>query len=202
MKRFRVELVLAGLAAMLAASAALAVKNQRLSLHESVALAGATHRVVLTHEDLTLTTTNGTAQTVELFNAQAKEGVELVAAVLKTAFLSSSQTGLVSVAVTVGDAADPDRYLTTTEVCSHGTEVWLKYGRGVSDATTTTLVYDKGGDTDAGTNVVVTAVVPAQNVYTTETAVNAVATPTTGAFGLDALTQGELWLYFRVIKAD
>lgn len=103
-----------------------AISVQRLTINEAAALASATHRVIITHNDLT-TSATGTAQAVTMFAAQAKQGVELVAMKLNVPF-KGPNTNLVSVALTVGDGT-ADRYLQTTELCERGTEIYLKYGR-------------------------------------------------------------------------
>ncbi|MEI7903042.1 MAG: hypothetical protein WCK89_22615, partial [bacterium] len=95
---------------------------------------GATHVAVITHADLTDTNVN-TAQTLtNVFTVAEKQGVQLVAMQLITAFnAGNNATG--SVAVIVGDGTDTDLYLTSTELNSNLTEVWLKYGRSVQAAT-------------------------------------------------------------------
>ena len=83
---------------------------------------GATHVLTMTYADFTETTTN-TAQTfTNVFAVSAKEGVQLVAMQLKTAYDTGNTNYTGSCAVTVGDGADADLYLTSTELASDGTK--------------------------------------------------------------------------------
>lgn len=103
---------------------------------------GATHVATITHADLTETNVD-TAQTLtNVFVVAAKQGVQLVAMQLITAFdAGNNATG--SVCVTVGDGTDTDLYLTSTELNSNLTEVWLKFGRSVQAETSGSLIYAK-----------------------------------------------------------
>lgn len=114
---------------LLAGVSAQAVRVYRLTLQEQAVMDSATHRAVITHADLTESATN-TAQAVKLFEAQAKQGYELVAVLLREPF-TGPNTNLVSVALTVGDGT-ADRYLQSMELCERGTEIYLKYGRVAS----------------------------------------------------------------------
>lgn len=177
-----------------------------LSLNEG-APKGATHCVKITHADLTATGTNGTAQTItNLFAVAAKQGVECVAAVLKTPFTYSTTNGLSSVTLEVGDGTDADLFLKSMELCSHGTEVFLKYGRGdeisptVATATLTNVIYGAGATTGNVTYVTgVTAGTPyGHKLYTTADYVDFVFTPTGTEWALADLDAGEVWIYFKV----
>lgn len=112
---------------MLAARLALASSFRPLPEQERANI-GATHVATVTYADLTETNTN-TAQTLtNVFAVAAKEGVQLVAMQLVTAFDTGNTNYTGSVLVTVGDGTDTDLYLTSAELASDGTEVWLKYG--------------------------------------------------------------------------
>ena len=87
---------------------------------------GANMEVQVLYTNLTTTTTN-TAQTLTM-NVQAKYGVKLAAMMLKKAFDTSNTNFTGSLAVKVGDGDDDDKYLTSTELASDGTEVWMKFG--------------------------------------------------------------------------
>lgn len=93
---------------------------------------GATWVIEFTYGDLTTTETN-TAQTfTNVFPLVAKMGVECRAAVLATAFDSGNTNYTTSLALKVGDSSDDDLFLSSTELASDGTEVYLKYGQAVS----------------------------------------------------------------------
>jgi len=105
---------------------------------QTKAATGADFVMVITVDDLTETTAD-TVQTNSDFAVLAKQGVELVAMVLKTAFYDTATNGNNSLLMTVGDGTDADLYLTSTELNSYGTEVWLKFGRA-HDATVVSTV--------------------------------------------------------------
>jgi len=71
---------------------------------------GATHRAVLTHEDLTETTAN-TAQTVALATVENKVAVECVYADLVTPFQDASDAAFNTNTLTVGDGGSAARLL-------------------------------------------------------------------------------------------
>lgn len=125
--------------------AAFAAPSVRPCLIEEQAAIGATHVVELEAEDFSATATN--IETVALMAVPADVGVELVAAVLDTAFSDASDTNLVSAAVVVGDGNDTDRYLLSTQLCGLGTEVNLAYG------TTNGLAYTSADTVDVGVTV-------------------------------------------------
>jgi hypothetical protein len=115
---------------------------------------GATHEVTITHADLTETTTN-TAETLASFAVVAKQGVKLVAMHLVTPFDTISTNYTTSTLLTVGDGTDADLYLTSTELNTDGTEVYLKFGRlPISTYTSGTFVTNVADATaNALTNV-------------------------------------------------
>jgi len=130
---------------------------------------GATHVFTFEHSDLTESATN-TAQALT-FNVAAKMGVEVVAAELAEAFTDSATNAFDSVAVKVGDGTDDDMFLTSTEVNSYGTEVWLKYGRALSN-----------------------------KVYTATDTIDITVTPC-ATYALEDLDAGEMKIYFRIRDA-
>ena len=161
---------------------------------------GANYLVVITHEDLTTSTTN-TAQTLtNALPVKAKQSVELVACMLKTAFSDDATNAFNGLTVTVGDGTDADLFLASTELNVYSNEVWLKQGRtgwdgagttafvtGVVDSTTA-LVYMTNvtvtTETWSGTNVVLTV----SPLYGTTTVVTATSAST--ANGLNATGVG------------
>jgi len=159
---------------------------------------GATHVVKITQADLTEAVSN-TAQTITtLFPVAAKQGVECIAAVLKTAFVDSTEAALASVTLTVGDGTDADLFLTSMELDSYGTEVFLKYGR--TQAGVATTIYAAPVTTGTCTNAYSVMVDGSygKKLYTTADTVDFVFTPAGGVHGLVDLTAGEVWIYFRV----
>jgi len=157
---------------------------QPLRIEESVAW-DATDVAIITYEDLTETTTN-VAQTIsDVMTVAAKQGLELVAAVLVTPFTDTATNAFASVAVTVGDGTDADLYLTSMELNSYGTEVYLQYGRTVWNSGTTNNVTLSYG----------------RKLYTAADTIDFVFTPTTG-YALSALDAGEVRFYFRRFRAQ
>lgn len=159
----------------------------KLTANEAAAK-GATHAVKFTWADFSTSTgTNGATYTnTTAFPVLAKQGVECVAMQLVTPFEYTTTNGLSSVAVVVGDGTDPDLYLTSTELCVHGTEVFLKYGR---------TVWNSG----ASTADVTFAYSP--KVYTADDTVDFIFTPTGTAWSLSQCDKGEVWFYFRIRDA-
>lgn len=106
------------------------------------ALVGATHVVRFSFEDFASSTDTNTALIVtNLSPIAAKERVECVGMVLESAFDTGNTNHTGSVALTVGDSSDEDLYLTSTELASDGSEVFVKSGR--TDAETITSVVTK-----------------------------------------------------------
>lgn len=90
---------------------------------QTQAATGFTHELVIDHEDFTST---GNTQTFT-FDVPAGAAVGKAFHRLVTDFDSSDAT-LISLAYTVGDGGDADRFMTSTEVCVDGTEVDYKVG--------------------------------------------------------------------------
>lgn len=95
------------------------------------AATGFTHRINLTHEDLTETTAN-TAQTIAIFTLAAGDVVKDAALAVTTPFEDASDNTLNTTTVIVGDGDDDDQYITSTEVNVNGSEV--KYKACAADA--------------------------------------------------------------------
>ena len=173
---------------------------------EGKADTGANYLVVVTHADLTETTANTAQSLTNVLPVLAKQGVELIACRLVTAFTDDATTAFSSVAVTVGDGTDADLYLTSTELDSYGTEVWLKFGRTGWDGGAATSIVFSGADTNTlTTQIVYTVSSPLTEVgrklYTAADYVDFVFTPT-AAYALSALDNGEVWFYFRILDAN
>lgn len=84
----------------------------------------ATHVAEITYADLTAA---GNTQTLSGIPIAAKMGFEVVGAQLTEAFVSSDGT-LASTAITIGDGGLATRFLSSTELNTQGTEVFLKGG--------------------------------------------------------------------------
>lgn len=112
--------------------------NSMALLQEEIAVHNANVRRVITHEDLTETTAN-TAQVIELMTKGAGKSVELVKSQVITPFQDASDAAFNTTPLTVGDAGDADRLLTSQEVNVNGTEVLVKKGTGT--------VYEPSSDT-------------------------------------------------------
>ena len=89
---------------------------------ETKAATGFTHKSVVTHEDLTLTTADAD-QTIALLSVVAGDVVEKAAYKLVTAFSDASDSALNDTKVQVGDGTDTDEYIAATQVNVNGTEV-------------------------------------------------------------------------------
>ena len=92
---------------------------------ETAAQVGFTHRITLTHEDLTQATAN-TAQTIPILSVPAGAYVRDCAIHLETPFKDTSDTAFNTTAITIGDDGDAARLLTSTELNVNGTEVFWK----------------------------------------------------------------------------
>ena len=95
------------------------------------AATGFTHRINITHEDLTETTAN-TAQTIAIFTVSAGDVVNDAALAVTTPFEDASDNAFNTTTVQVGDGDDTDQYIASTEVNVNGTEV--KYMACAADA--------------------------------------------------------------------
>ena len=193
-------------------------------LEQERANLGATHEVTIEYSDLAAGTTTNTALTLtNVFDVAAKQGVQLVAMQLVTAFDTGNTNYTGSLAVEVGDGADADLYLTSTELASDGSEVWIKFGRSVQAATSAistnvtgiTLQTVSLADTNGVTALVVTNVVAAsaaqtrlsaltddstgRKVYTAADTIDFKFTPNAEE-AVSANTSGEVRFYFKIVK--
>ena len=107
------------------------MKTSNLTLNESAANGGFTHRIEIGHADLTETTTN-TAQVLEALTLPAGAVVLNVAAKLITPFKDASDNAFNNVAIEIGDGADTDRYLASTQINENGTEIDFAAGSGAA----------------------------------------------------------------------
>jgi hypothetical protein len=83
---------------------------------------GFTHKVILTSADLTETTAN-TAQVIELITVELGSRVAECSHYLKTDFEDASDAAFNATPITVGDGTDPNRFLTSQELNTNGTEI-------------------------------------------------------------------------------
>jgi hypothetical protein len=89
------------------------------------AATGYTHKVVLTHEDLTTTTAN-TAQTIALLSVEAGDVVHSAAWKMVTSFQDASDSAYNTTTFIIGDDGSTNRFLSSTEANENGTEVYYK----------------------------------------------------------------------------
>jgi len=154
-----------------------------LTVNEAVAWGGATHAVTLDVADLT--TTNGnTAQTFSV-PVLAKQGASVVAYTLETAFQDTAPVTNNTLALTVGDGSTADLFLTSTEMCVDGTEVYLKFPEAVYNST------------GQATNVTLAA---RSKVYTADGNMVLTVTPK-AANGVSEMDTGKVTLYVRILDA-
>lgn len=97
------------------------MKQYKLSLEEQAAT-GFTDKFVLTHADLTESTTN-TAQTIALYSAAVGEIVRSAGHILITPFEDASDNTLSTTTIIVGDDGDTNRFLVSTELNANGSYV-------------------------------------------------------------------------------
>lgn len=97
-----------------------------LGVEESVLRAGATHEARVTYEDFDTSTTN-TAEAIT-FGVVSNTGVQVMYAKVHTPFDTGNTNYLGSLALTVGDGGDADRYLASMQLASNSTNDWVKYG--------------------------------------------------------------------------
>ncbi len=151
--------------------------SYRPVLEQERGFVGATHVATFTYADLTETNA-ATAQTNStVFTVKAKQRVELIGMELVTAFnAGDNATG--SVCVIVGDGADPDFYLDSTELNSNKTEVWSKFGRAYQGITTATSV--NMTNVALSTETVLTGVTIASEIDVLDSVTPSVAAALTG----------------------
>jgi hypothetical protein len=110
--------------------------------YESKAATGFTHKVVVTHSDITESTAD-TDQTIAILSVAAGDIVEKAAYKLVTAFSDASDSALNDTKVQVGDGGDTDRYIAATQVNVNGTEVLY-----ANNANTTSYAYTAADTVD------------------------------------------------------
>lgn len=171
---------------------------------------GATHVLTLDYTDLaTGTDTNTAVVLTNIVEFAAKTGAELLYMKLNTAFDTANTNFTGSTLLEVGDSADADLFLTSTELASDGTEVFLAYGRRDADTITSTVTKQTVSltDTNAVTAVVVTnalvastgtAGVVGRKLYTAANYLKVTFTPNAEE-ALSANTSGSVSLYFRLL---
>jgi len=86
------------------------------------AATGFTHKVVVTHTDITESAAD-TDQTIALLSVAAGDVVEKAAYKLVTAFSDASDAAFNDTKVQVGDGTDTDEYIAATQVNLNGNEV-------------------------------------------------------------------------------
>lgn len=84
----------------------------------------------ITHEDLTETAAN-TAQVIDLIDVEAGDILEALWVDNATPLQDDSDAAFNTTVLTVGDADDADRFLTSAELNVNGTEVLGKMGLGM-----------------------------------------------------------------------
>ena len=95
---------------------------------ETKAATGYTHKVIITHVDLTTATAN-TAQTIELLSVAAGDVVNTAAVKVVTAFSDASDTAYNTTTLIVGDDGTTNRYVTSQELTVNAAaEVLYKAG--------------------------------------------------------------------------
>ena len=92
---------------------------------ETKAATGYTHKVIITHDDLTMATAN-TVQTIELLSVAAGDVVNTAAVKVVTAFSDASDTAYNTTTLIVGDDGTTNRFVTSQELNVNGTEVLYK----------------------------------------------------------------------------
>lgn len=101
-----------------------------LQLEEQSAT-GFTHRIRITHEDLTEAADN-TAQTIAILSVPARAYVSDAAFNLVTPFKDSDDNAFNSTTIIVGDGGSTNRYIASAQVNENGTEILA--GPGVNSS--------------------------------------------------------------------
>ena len=91
-------------------------------LGQEKAAAGYTHRVRLTHADLSQATAN-TVQTIQMITVREGDVVQAAAYRLVDEFEDASDNAFNVTTITVGDGGDVDRFIVSKEINVNGTEV-------------------------------------------------------------------------------
>jgi len=97
---------------------------------------GATHCLEIEYNDAGSVATNTAVAFTN--SVAANTAVEFVALILDTAWSGGNTNYTQSAALKIGDGSDDDLFLTSTELASDGTEVFVKYGPPHSETITST----------------------------------------------------------------
>lgn len=103
----------------------------RLPTEEVIARGGATHKVVVTVDELSESAT-GTAEAVALLTPASNERVECLGIGVTTGLADASDSGHDDVTAQVGDSGDPDRLAAAAQVAANGSVVVAAPGTGTS----------------------------------------------------------------------
>jgi hypothetical protein len=109
---------------------------------ETKAATGFTHKAIVTHEDLTVSTADAD-QTIALLSVAAGDVVEKAAYKLVTAFSDASDAAFNDTNVSVGDGGSTGRFIASSEVNLNGTEVLF-----AANANTTAYAYTAADTVD------------------------------------------------------
>jgi hypothetical protein len=134
----------------------------------------------------------------------AKTSVECVGMLLDQAFDTANTNYTGSLALKVGDGSDDDLFLTSTELASDGTEVWVKYGPPNAGAIAVTPLTLSAGTTNLGEVLVMTNATAAftaselsRKLYTTSGILVFGFTPNLNE-SVSANVKGKVRVYFRL----
>ena len=190
MKRMIVGLILA----TVLAAGAWADTGLRSVLGDEAAYFGATHAMDIKYSDLAVSTSTNTALLISN-TIPVKTGVRFVGMVLKQAFDTANTNYTGSVNLVVGDGSDAHLFLTSTELASDGTEVFVKYGP------VPTAVVTMSGTNGVTTNLTGSATLTelGQKLYTSAGYIVCTLTPNTEE-ALASNTKGWVRLYFRLLR--
>lgn len=167
---------------------------------------GATHVAIFDYTDFSAATTTNAAVTFTN-SITAKSSVECVGMLLDVAFDTGNTNFTGSCAMKIGDGSDDDLFLTSTELASDGTEVFVKYApvntyTVVAVNQTNTFLTDTNGTSAAITNVrSVTAAATAgelsRKLYAAAGNIVYTFTPNLNE-SLSVNTKGQVRIYFKL----
>ncbi len=98
---------------------------------EEMAATGATHKVVVTHKDLTETAVS-TAQTLTPITVANLTSWQTTLGIIRVPFENTADAAFVSVLAEMGIGGDTARFLGQQEMCVNGTEIAVKVGTGTT----------------------------------------------------------------------
>lgn len=108
----------------------MAVILEPLGLEEAAAT-GSTHKLVMTHADLTETAV-GTGQTLTPVAVANLTSWQTTFGLLRIPFENTADAAFDSVSAQIGDGGSTNRFLQSMELCRNGTEVGVKMGTGTT----------------------------------------------------------------------